>query len=92
MADKIETDFLQQVKAKSRDALNWFKKLVKQTQRAAFPASTSRKDLKAQSVDMSAKDGVATCLMILEVKNLTELDALKKKIVDSINPIKIERV
>ena len=51
MADKIETDFLQQVKAKSREALNWFKKLVKETQRAAFPASTGRKDLKTQSVD-----------------------------------------
>jgi len=50
MADKIETDFLQQVKAKSREALNWFKKLVKQTQRVAFPASTGRKDLKAKSI------------------------------------------
>ena len=58
MADKIETDFLQQVKAKSREALNWFKKLVKETQRAAFPASTGRKDLKTQSIDVKGTLGV----------------------------------
>ena len=54
--------------------------------------STSLLNINIKSGDMSAKDGVATCLMILEVRNLTELDALKKKIVESINPIKIERV
>ena len=58
MADKIETDFLQQLKAKSREALNWFKKLVKETQRAAFPASTGRKDLKTQSIGAQGTLGV----------------------------------
>ena len=58
MADKIETDFLQQVRAKSRDALNWFKKLVKKTTRAAFPKATGRKDIRAQSIDMKGTLGV----------------------------------
>jgi hypothetical protein len=52
MANEIETDFLKQIRAKSKDAMNWFRKLVKETQRAAFPASTGRKDLKTQSVDV----------------------------------------
>ena len=58
MADKIETDFLKQIQAKSREALKWFRKLVKQTQRAAFPAATGRKDLKTQSIDVQGTLGV----------------------------------
>ena len=44
MADKIATDFLSKIKAKSGEAIKWFKKIVKQTQRAAFPATTGRKE------------------------------------------------
>ena len=44
MADKIVTDFLKNIKAKSGEAIKWFKKIVKQTQRAAFPAATGRKE------------------------------------------------
>ena len=44
MADKIVTDFLTNIKAKSGEAIKWFKKIVKQTQRAAFPAATGRKE------------------------------------------------
>ena len=44
MADKIATDFLSNIKAKSGEAIKWFKKIVKQTQRAAFPAATGRKE------------------------------------------------
>ena len=44
MADKIATDFLSKIKAKSGEAIKWFKKIVKQTQRAAFPAATGRKE------------------------------------------------
>ena len=44
MADKIATDFLSNIKAKSGEAIKWFKKIVKQTQRAAFPATTGRKE------------------------------------------------
>ena len=45
MADKIATDFLSKIKAKSGEAIKWFKNIVKQTQRAAFPAATGRKEL-----------------------------------------------
>ena len=57
MADKVETDFLSQVKAKSKGALKWFKDLVKKTQRAAFPAATGRGDLRDQSIDVSTSLG-----------------------------------
>jgi hypothetical protein len=57
MADKIETDFLKQVKAKSREAVKWFKDLVKQTTKAAFPAMTGRKDIRSQSVDIKGNLG-----------------------------------
>ena len=45
MADKVATDFLSKIKAKGREAMTWFRDIVKQTQRAAFPASTGRKEL-----------------------------------------------
>ena len=45
MADKIATDFLTKLKAKSGEAIKWFKIIVKQTQRATFPAATGRKEL-----------------------------------------------
>ena len=54
--------------------------------------STSSLNINIKSVDISAVDGLAMCLMIIEVKNLSELKTLEKKIISSINPIKIERV
>ena len=54
--------------------------------------STSLLDINIKSMDISAQDGVATCLMIIETKNLKELELLKNKIIDSVNPIKIERI
>ena len=45
MADKIATDFISNIKAKSKKAIEWFKKIVKDTQRTAFPASTGRKEI-----------------------------------------------
>ena len=45
MADKIVTDFLKNIKAKSGEAIKWFKDIVKKTQRAAFPAITGRSEL-----------------------------------------------
>ena len=45
MASKITTDFLKTVKARSKDAMSWFRDIVKQTQKAAFPASTGRSEL-----------------------------------------------
>ena len=45
MADKIATDFLANIKAKGKKAIDWFKSIVKDTQRAAFPATTGRKEI-----------------------------------------------
>jgi len=45
MADKIATDFISNIKAKSKKAIEWFKKIVKDTQRTAFPATTGRKEI-----------------------------------------------
>ena len=45
MADKIATDFIANIKAKSKKAIEWFKKIVKDTQRSAFPATTGRKEI-----------------------------------------------
>ena len=54
--------------------------------------STSLLNINIKSVDISAADGLATCLMILEVKNISELEILKQKINHSINPIKMDRI
>ena len=45
MADKIATDFIANIKAKGKKAIDWFKSIVKDTQRAAFPATTGRKEI-----------------------------------------------
>ena len=45
MADKIATDSISNIKAKSKKAIEWFKKIVKDTQRTAFPATTGRKEI-----------------------------------------------
>ena len=45
MADKVATDFISNIKAKSKKAIEWFKKIVKDTQRSAFPATTGRKEI-----------------------------------------------
>ena len=45
MADKIATDFISNIKAKSKKAIEWFKKIVQDTQRSAFPATTGRKEI-----------------------------------------------
>ena len=54
--------------------------------------STSSLNINLKSVDISALDGVATCLMVLEISNIKELNRLKDQIIASISPIKIERV
>ena len=54
--------------------------------------STSSLDINIKSVDISAEDGVAICLLIVEVKNIKELNKLKNKIIAAVNPIKIQRV
>ena len=54
--------------------------------------STSSLNINIKSVDISASDGLATCLLIIEVKNIKELEMLQQKVINSINPIKIERI
>ena len=54
--------------------------------------STSSMDINIKSVDIKAMDGFAICLMIVEVKNISELDKLKNAIKKSVNPTSIERV
>ena len=54
--------------------------------------STSSLNINIKSVDINAIDGVATCLMILEVRNISELNELKKKIINAVSPIEIKRV
>ncbi len=45
MADKVATDFLSNIKAKGKQAMSWFRDVVKKTRAAAFPASTSRAEI-----------------------------------------------
>ena len=54
--------------------------------------STSIMNINIKSVDIKAEQGIATCLMIVEVKDVKELKLLNKKIISTINPISIERV
>ena len=54
--------------------------------------STSSMNINIKSVDISAEDGVAACLLIIEITDINELNRLKNRIVKNINPISIERV
>ena len=45
MADEVATSFLSSMKAKGRKAMDWFKSIAKQTQRAVMPARTSRNEI-----------------------------------------------
>jgi len=45
MADKVATDFISKVKAKGKQAMSWFRDIVKKTRAAAFPAATGRSDI-----------------------------------------------
>ena len=59
MADKIATDFISKIKAKSKDAVKWFKSIVKKTQRAAFPAKFGRQDIMSdRNIGVTAKPKV----------------------------------
>ena len=45
MADKIATDFLTNIRAKSGEAIKWFRDIVQQARRKVLPAATGRKEL-----------------------------------------------
>ena len=54
--------------------------------------STSSMNINIKSVDINASDGIATCLMIIEIYDIKELNRLKKRIFKNINPIDFRRV
>ena len=54
--------------------------------------STSSMNINIKSVDISAEDGIATCLMIIEIIDIKQLNRLKSRIIKNIKPINIARV
>ena len=44
MANKIETDFLTNIRAKSGEAIKWFRDIVMQARRKVLPAATGRRE------------------------------------------------
>ncbi len=54
--------------------------------------STSSMSINIKSVDISASDGIAICLMIVEIYDIKELNRLKKRIFKNINPMSFRRV
>jgi GTP pyrophosphokinase len=54
--------------------------------------STSSMNINIKSVDINASDGIATCLMIIEIYDIKELNRLKKRIFKNISPINFRRV
>ena len=54
--------------------------------------STSSMNINIKSVDISAEDGIAACLMIIEIMDIKQLNRLKNRIIKNIRPISIERI
>ena len=54
MADKIATDFLTNIKAKSGEAIKWFRDIVMQTRRKVLPAATGRREFtRERSIELT---------------------------------------
>ena len=77
------SSFLVRLKIKIEDRKHLLKDLTE---------STSSMNINIKSVDISASDGIATCLMIIEIYDIKELNRLKKRIYKNINPIDFKRV
>ena len=75
MADKIATDFIAQIKAKSGEAIKWFKSIVKKTQRAIVPAAAGRKEIMKERTT-----GVVTGKPVIGQLYLFQYDAKWKDI------------
>jgi len=54
--------------------------------------STSYMNINIKSVDIKALDGLATCFMVVEIKDIKQLTKLKSAIVKAVNPTNIERI
>ena len=77
------SSFLVRLKIKIEDRKHLLKDLTE---------STSSMNINIKSVDINASDGIATCLMIIEIYDIKELNRLKKRIFKNINPIDFRRV
>ena len=75
MPDKIATDFLAKIKAKSGEAIKWFKSIVKQTQKAIVPAAAGRKEIMKERTT-----GVVTGKPVIGQLYLFQYDAKWKDI------------
>ena len=54
--------------------------------------STSSMNINIKSVDISAEDGIAVCLLIIEIVDIKQLNRLKNRIIKNVSPISIERI
>jgi len=54
--------------------------------------STSLMDINIKSVDIKELDGMAICYMVIEVKDIKQLQKLKNTIIKAVQPQSIERV
>ena len=77
------TSFLIRLKIEIEDRKHLLKDLTE---------STSSMNINIKSVDISAEDGVAACLMIIEIVDIKQLNRLKNRIIKNIKPISIERM
>ena len=75
MADKIATDFIAKIKAKSGEAIKWFKSIVKKTQKAIVPAAAGRKEIMKERTT-----GVVTGKPVIGQLYLFQYDAKWKDI------------
>ena len=78
-----DSSFLVRLKIEIEDRKHLLKDLTE---------STSSMNINIKSVDINASDGIATCLMIIEIYDIKELNRLKKRIFKNINPINFRRV
>jgi len=78
-----DSSFLVRLKIEIEDRKHLLKDLTE---------STSSMNINIKSVDISASDGIAICLMIVEIYDIKELNRLKKRIFKNINPISFRRV
>ena len=78
-----DSSFLVRLKIEIEDRKHLLKDLTE---------STSSMNINIKSVDISASDGIAICLMIVEIYDIKELNRLKKRIFKNIHPISFRRV
>ena len=78
-----ESSFLVRLKIVFEDRKHLLKNLTE---------STSSLDMNIRSVDIRAVDGLAVCYMVIEVKDVKQLQKLKSAVIKAVNPQSIERV